>query len=83
VFRRLLAVIAVTGAALAGLSAGAADAQTTTGIGPECAANVRAAVLANAAGPLVTGQIIQYLQITQAGQLQLCTVTVQASEATG
>lgn len=75
-FRRVAAVLAVAlGAAVAGLGAGQASAAGPL-IGPECAENVRAAVLAAVEGRTSPGQVIQYLQITADGQLQLCTVTV-------
>lgn len=72
---RALVTFALTaGLATAGLTVPASA--STAPIGPECAENVQAAVLAAVAGQVSPGQIIQYLQITADGQLQMCTVTV-------
>lgn len=57
----------------------AAALAATAGIGPECDANVRTAVLKNAGGALVVNQVIQYLEVKN-GKLISCTVTVQPGE---
>lgn len=75
--RRLALVLAagVTAVWLGASQAGAASAAAAP-IGPECAPNVVAAVLAAVQGRVTPGQIVQYLQVTADGRLQLCTVTV-------